>query len=215
MNGSWERFIVESQEVLIHFPGLKFYTLENEPPRLAGFLELKDDSGGVYDQYQVKIVASDDSTIQFPGVYEIGGRLPHNIDWHVFEDGHCCIKSVPEQIILSKKGLPLLQFVKEQVLPYFHAQKFREQHGYYLHERSHGEHGNLEYVASVLKTKNQVLMHKYLRFILQGNEPNRSNRCFCGNRKLYRHCHRDAYRDLSLLPKGLLKKYLLLLEVSI
>jgi len=204
--------MVESQEVLTHFPGLELTAPENEAPRLLGSIELKDTDGNIYDQYQVRIVASDDSTIQFPEVYEVGGRLPHNIDWHVFEDGHCCIKSVPEQIVVCKKGLPLVRFIKEQILPYLHGQAFREQNGYYLHERSHGEWGNIEYIAGVLKTQNRGAIIQQLLFILQGKEPNRSNRCFCGSRELYRHCHRNAYRDLSLLPKEFLRKYIIYLS---
>lgn len=207
MNSRWERFIAESQEVLIHFPGLELIVPENEPPLLAGSLGLRDNAGDIYDQYQVKIVASEDFSLCFPGVFEVGGRLPHNIDWHVFEDGQCCIKSVPEQIVLCKKGLSLLQFVSEQALPYFHGQTFRELNGYYLHERSHGEFGNLEYIVGVLKTSRPVLILQYLRFILRGYEPNRSSKCFCGSSKLYRHCHRDAYRDLRLLPEEYLIKY--------
>lgn len=208
MNSSWERFIVESKEVLNHFPELELTVPENEPPRLIGSIGLPDTDGNIYDRYQLSIIASDDSNMWFPGVSEIGGRLPHNNDWHVFDDGHCCIKSAPEQIVICRKGISLLQFIREQVLPYFHAQAFREQHGYYLHERSHGEFGNVEYIADVLKTRNRKAMAQQLMFILQGREPNRSNRCFCGSRKLYRHCHRDAYRDLSLLPVALLRKYI-------
>src|SRR5690606_2171236 len=102
-------------------------------------------------------------------------------------------------------------FINEQTLPYFHAQAFREQHGYYLYERSHGERGNLEYIAGVLKTKNREAIIQQLLFILYGKEPNRSNRCFCGSRELYRYCHRDAYRDLNLLPEELIRKYISML----
>ncbi|TCS87196.1 hypothetical protein EDD80_1057 [Anseongella ginsenosidimutans] len=214
MNTSWERFIGESQEILTHFSKLELIIPENEPPQLSGALELENTAGDIYDQYQVKVVASDDSSTWFPGVFEVGGRLPHNSDWHVFEDGHCCIKPIPEQIILCRKGLPLLQFIQEHVLPYFHAQKFREQHGYYLHERSHGELGNLEYIAGVLKTQSRASMRQYLWYILHGREPSRSNRCFCGSRKLYRYCHRDAYRNLCLLPKELIYKYVKIIDTS-
>lgn len=211
MNNSWERFIAESEEVLVHFPGLELIGPENEPPHLTGLIELRDVGGITYDQYKVRIVASDDSDTWFPSVFEIDGRLPYNNDWHVFEDGGCCIKSVPEQIVICRKGISLLQFMSEQTLPYFHAQAFREQHGYYLHERSHGELGNIEYIEDVLKTQNRKAMVQQLMFILLGKEPNRSNKCFCGSRNLYRHCHREAYRDLSLLSEELLKRYIVYL----
>lgn len=208
MNVHWETFIIESEESVINrFPGLVLHAPENEPPQLHGHIDLKDAFGNTYDQYQVKIVASNDPKMWFPSVFEIGGRLPPNNDWHLFENGQCCIKSIPEQIILCKKGMTLLQFIEEQALPYFAAQTFREQHGYYLHERSHGELGNIEYIMGVLKTQNPISLINYLRFILKGKEPNRSNHCFCGSRKLYRHCHRDAYRDLRLLPEDHLLKY--------
>src|SRR5690554_1899486 len=138
MNNSWEKFIADSQEVLVQFPGLEFVAPENAPPLLTGFIELNDVDGSIYDRYQISVVAPENPNMWFPSVFENDGRLPHNNDWHVFMGGRCCIKSVPEQIVLCRKGFSLLQFMSEQVLPYFHAQAFREQHGYYLHERSHG-----------------------------------------------------------------------------
>lgn len=209
MNPHWQAFIAQSEEsVFNRFPGLVLLTLENEPPQLHGHIDLKDAFGNTYDQYLITIVPSNDPYTWFPAVYETGGRLPPNNDWHVFENGQCCIKSIPEQIVRCKKGLSLLQFIEEEVLPYFSAQSFREQHGYYLQERSHGEMGNLEYIFGLLKTIKPELAVKWLQFILEEKELNRSNRCFCGSRKLYRHCHMTAYRDLRLLPEHILRRYL-------
>ncbi|MEO8820252.1 MAG: hypothetical protein ABI374_05405 [Ginsengibacter sp.] len=40
--------------------------------------------------------------IDFLSVCETRGRLPLNIDWQSYPDGHCCIKTVPEKIFIAK-----------------------------------------------------------------------------------------------------------------
>lgn len=148
--------------------------------------------------YFIRIETTIDYPFGFPYVYETEGRIPHNIDWHVFPNGHCCIKSIPEEALLCKQGITLLWFIEQQIKPYFFNQKFREIHGYFLNERSHGREGNIKYFEDVFRTKDLTIIAKGLLFIKGRNEPERVSKCFCGSGLKYRKCHREAFRLLSL-----------------
>lgn len=179
------------------FPSLHYVEIDNAVPAVAGDLVLLDEVGGVLDTYQIVIKETQLFPKRFPFVYEVGGRIPHNIDWHVFNDGHCCIKSIPEEILLCKGGMSLPTFVREQVVPYFFNQKHREMHGFFLHERSHGLRGNIEFFEDLFGTKDAQTILQWLLFIKKRREPNRVNECFCGSGRKYRKCHREVYRKIS------------------
>jgi hypothetical protein len=126
------------------FPELVFCE-ENGKPLLKGQIILNDSDGKFIDQYEVTIEAVEMYPFRFPYVYETGGRLPINVDWHLFSDGHCCIKTIPEEYLLCKSGINLKWFIESQLIPYFFNQKHREIHGYYLNERPHGGQGVIEF----------------------------------------------------------------------
>lgn len=147
-------------------------------------------------------------------VYEIGGRLPINIDWHVYEsDGHCCIKAFPEEVLICKSGITLESFIEEQLRPYFYNQKHREVNGFFLNERSHGVKGNVEFFEEVFKTKNIQIIISGLEFIQLRKEPNRVQTCFCGSGKKYRKCHQKTYRTLHLFSDEELKFWINFLKL--
>lgn len=191
-------FLSEAQEVAGFFPKLKL-SESNGLPVLVGELDLISGQGVIEDTYTIEIHPSEGYPFCFPLVYETGGRIPKNIDWHVFEtDGHCCIKTIPEEILTCKEEISLTSFINDEVVPYFFNQTFRMKKGYYLNERSHGDIGKIEFFKEVLKTNDILKVAEWLYFISQREEPSRTaKKCFCGSGRMYRHCHRSAYRELS------------------
>jgi len=194
--------IFQNEAVSIHeyFHGLNMDAdLQNELPNVSGFLELVDVSdGAIIDRYYIKIVAVPEYPLRFPHVYETGGRIPENIDWHVFpNDGRCCLATIPEEILTCKKGVNLPGFIEKIVTSYFFNQRYREDHGYFLKERSHGDKGNVEFFTEIFKTDDLLSIANGLSFIKQHKEPNRVSNCFCGSGQKFRKCHQEAFRTLS------------------
>lgn len=180
-------------------PGLSIFHKEGVPG-LKGTIELFDDNNSMIDSYSIEILATEKFPSTFPLVFEIEGKIPINYDWHVYEtDGHCCIKSTPEEILACKKGITLSSFIEDEVKPYFFNQTFRRVNGYFYQERSHGLNGWIEYFEEVLKTADPKTIIECLRFISKNKKPNRSALCFCGSGIKYRKCHRGAYESLSKL----------------
>lgn len=197
MNNGIQRFKQEAINIQSHFPDLQFMESEDGSPYISGNLILNDKQGVFLDNYTILIKPVSGYPFRFPHIFETGGRIPINIDWHVFEDGHCCIKAVPEEILLCKHGINLNWFIETQVKPYFFNQTYRELKGFFLHERSHGPKGNIEFFEDVFKTKNLLIIISGLRFIKKRTKPNRVSRCFCGSGLKYRNCHQETYRQFS------------------
>lgn len=201
MNNGYTNFKEEAIKIRDHYSKLKYMETEGLP-YIFGELELKDGTSELVDSYFIRIQPTSDYPRKFPHVFETCGRIPKNIDWHIFDNGRCCIKSIPEEILICKQGISLNQFIKDQVEPYFFNQKYRELNGYFLNERSHGVKGNIEFFEEVLGTKSLILIKKCLVFIRDDMEPNRVSNCFCGSGKKYRKCHQSTYRLLRLFTNS-------------
>ena len=198
MNEGEQLFLAEARDIVDSYEKLRLVE-KNEKIIVSGELDLVDEQRNCHDMYSVEIHPVSSYPNRFPLVFEVGGRIPRNIDWHVFEsDGHCCICTYPEEILTCREGITLSTFVENQVTPYFYSQTFRRLKGYFLNERSHGFLGDTEFFSEVLETKDIRKMTRWLYFILQRKEPDRvAKKCFCGKNVMYRHCHRKAYRKLA------------------
>lgn len=215
VNEGSARFQVEALTIANSFPKMTYAEDSDGMPYVFGAIDLIDVQGALLDSYQIKIISSPDYPNRFPYVYETGGRIPINIDWHVFpDDGHCCIKAIPEEKLICKRGLTLPSFIDGEVIPYLYNQKFREENGYFLRERSHGQQGTIEFFQDVFNTTDLVSLAKNLLFVARGEEPNRVSKCFCGSSHKYRKCHRDTYRLLSQLSAEELIMYVKLIMDS-
>lgn len=192
------------------FPNL-VYKEEKDLPVIMGKILLKDGEM-LIDTFEIRITATTDYPNRFPLVFEIGGRLPHNIDWHVFPDGHCCIKSYPEEIYICRQGISLQHFIVNQIVPYFFNQKYRELHGFFLHERKHGDAGNLQFFEDIFRTSDLYVIGNGLLTLWKNGLPNRVSKCFCGSGKKYRKCHKDALLKMSVFSQSDLENFLSLIN---
>jgi len=196
-----ENFATEAEAIIKQYPKLDLIE-KSDIKVLSGEIDLLNYTGEILDTYQLEISPSDEYPFMFPKVFETGGKLPVNIDWHVYEDdGRCCIKIQPEEFLICIKGISLNDFIKNELVPYLFNQTFRKENGYYINERSHGEKGLIEFYGEKLNSRNISEIINLLKYILYQSEPNRVAQCFCGRNEKYRRCHRDAYRLLSQIKK--------------
>jgi len=200
VNNGFLIFKKEAEFIQNEYPGLILDADEkNTAPCISGIIKLEDEKGSFIDSYKIKIVPTSEYPNRFPHVFETDGRIPINIDWHVYpDDGHCCISSIPEEILICKNGISIHSFIENQVKPYFFNQKYREMKGFFLNERPHGMKGNIQFFTEELKTTDFVKLIQELYFIKARNEPNRVQKCFCGSGLKYRKCHREAFRKLGV-----------------
>lgn len=207
-------FIEEAKQLQLNF--FDFSLVEDEAcnPYIEGRLHLTDEEGKFIDSYNIRIEVKDDYPNSLPLVYETAQRIPVNIDWHIFPDGHCCIVTPPEELLICKKGITLEKFIRKHVLSYFHNQLFRELKGYFLNERSHGNEGIREFFLAKFNTNDSKKVSQLLLFIAKKKEPERTANCFCGSGKKYRKCHRNLFRELSVFSFQKLLVYSALMDIT-
>ncbi|HCQ12747.1 hypothetical protein [Flavobacterium sp.] len=198
MNG-YTIFEQEALEVIDEYKELSF-KIEDGVPCIFGSILLLDEYGNIEDTFQIAIKAVSNYPYNFPLLYETGGRIPRNVDWHIFEQtGNCCIASPPEELIICNNGITLSSFINNQVKNYFYSQIFRNQNGYFLKERSHGNKGWIEFFEETFMTDNIFNIEFGLKQIIEGKKIDRVSICFCGSGKKYRKCHKKSYDVLSKL----------------
>ncbi len=200
-------FELDSQQVLADYPNLKMI-YDSEVPCLTGIISLSDEAGKVIDTYEILIKSSSNYPTSFPEVFELGGKIPKNIDWHIYSNGSCCIASPPEESLACIDGIDVSIFIKKHIFPYFYNQTFRRENGYFLNERSHGDLGWLEFFFEKLNTKNINIVIRALTLLSKEKKIDRTARCFCGSGKKFRKCHREAFNILARLPADEIKIYL-------
>lgn len=208
MNNSYQLFKQEAEYIKEQLDDFLYVPEAHGIPEITGTLILTDDKSVQIDAYKIRIVCTPDYPMSFPYIYECSGRIPVNIDWHVYNDGHACICSLPDEMLACNDGITLGTFIDIWVKPYFFNQKHRELHGFFLHERSHGTLGNIEFFTEVFKTKDIRIIIHMLSYIKSNAEPNRVNECFCGSRLKYRHCHRDVFRKFKKLPDEHIQRFI-------
>ena len=209
MNNIYIRFTEEATEAISNFPALSIHSREDFPPFLKGTISLSDKNRGTYDEYAIRIECSPNYPISFPFVYETQGRLPHNLDWHLYNDGHFCICTPIEEYIQCAQGITLTSFIQNQIIPYLHNQSFREREGYFLQERSHGLQGQLESLYDLLQTRDINKIYSLLMYIYKNDTPSRTAKCFCGSGKKYRHCHKKKYLLIKSMGQDRLRSIIL------
>jgi SEC-C motif len=210
-DNSIEQFKTDAVAAANLFPGLHIKLCG--PPALEGSITLYDESGNPADQYELRIDYQPGYPYLFPYVFETGGRIPTNIEWHVYEsDGHLCICTTTDEYIKTAGGLNLTAFIQEELIPYLFNQTHRRLTGFFLHEMAHGEQGELATLKLILKTNETANIHWLLVRTLTGVYIERTSLCFCGSKLKYRYCHRSAVDKLKSLGEYKLRSLIMLVE---
>jgi hypothetical protein len=174
---------------------------------ISGTLDIIDNNGKLWDNYQIEIHINSDFPNRFPTLFEVGGKIPKTVNWHIYgNSGSCCLTVPQKEIVACRKGITLIKYVDEWVIPYLANQTHRFLTGSYANgEYAHNKLiATLEFYQDLFKTKDvrQVLQRMY--WIVNNPKPNRTAFCFCGNKIKFRKCHREAYESIHLLDKSIL-----------
>lgn len=209
--GDKARFLKEAREVVEKLPGFVL-DLDSDEPVLKGSIAITSEPDGISDVYQLHILQGA-YPVRYPKVFEVGGKIPRNIEWHIYPaEGNCCIAIPPEERKRCLSGIDLLTFIQEVLPPYFYNQTYRRMNGFFYKEYGHGLTGVLEYYADVLETNSIVEILRLLQLIAESGSLHRNAPCFCGSNNKYKDCHRKAYRELSPLGREFLKLEVLSIE---
>ncbi len=200
-------FHSQLEEVCKLFPRLKVIRT-HQGNYLAGTIEIFDETGDIFDEFQIEIHNSQKYPYRFPKLYEVGEKIPHSQEWHVYvtDSGpkkSCCITVKPIETITCKNGISVIKFINTEVLPYLYKQAYRLRYGYYPgKEFGHGLHGLWEYYGELFETTNREETLKHIS--LYGKKLHKKSHCYCGSDRKFRLCHPDTYHSLKTIPKEML-----------
>ena len=158
--------------------------------RLSGTLAFHADFEGgapIQDEYQVQIDVPLDFPKRVPRVQELDGRIPREVDHHVFPStGVLCLGSPLQLGLVAHRSTDLADFVWRGIVPYLYAASYREQTGgpYPFGELAHGPDGLLDDYARILRLSTPQQASDALRLL--GLKRRLANKrpcpCGCGRR---------------------------------
>lgn len=188
---SFRQQIPKSDEIrqLIHerYPEL-FITQDSDGCVITGRFPVRA-AETVVDHYFVEIWVFEGFPIVTPLVREIGGRIPHHIDRHVFLDGFLCLFLPLERWKHLPNTASILNYLDGPLNDFLFCQTYFDIHGCWpFGERGHGKAGYREYLAEVLGTDDPSVAIRFLE-CLRGPLPKGHWLCFCGSGVKMRKCH--------------------------
>jgi hypothetical protein len=159
--------------------------------------------------FLIRVLLPTSYPLEIPTVWELGGRVPRQLDWHVNGNGTLCV-GLPEELWLRFKGrFELKEFLEGPVRSYFVGvcEKLAGR-PWPWEEWAHGAPALQEFYGKVIGTED-IECVKALLAMLEKDLVKGHWRCPCGSGKEIRRCHLPTVRDLhATLPKWMFTRYL-------
>jgi hypothetical protein len=170
-----------------------------------------------FESFLIQIDLPNGYPHELPKVFEIGGRIPKDLDHHVNRDGSLCL-GVPDQLWLQTKGqFEIGPFIKRLLCPFLVGISEKLRTGEWPGvERSHGASGICEFYGTFIDTAAPAHVIALLH-LLQKKDLKGHWLCPCGSGKVLRHRHGRSIRDLASqgLPKQLFVHALKCIELDV
>lgn len=191
-------------EAIGKYPNLAVKNTIHGVPILKGVLDILDDTSIVVGSFLIEIHPTKDYPYRFPQLYEIGGDILNQADWHKYTDGRCCITVPPDEIIQCKNGITILQFIESYAIPYFANQIYRKTYGSYKNgEYAHGTDGMFQFYENLFKSKNTSMWLDCYNYTFTGKKIlcGRNEPCLCDSGFKFKTCHLPIFDKLRVIGK--------------
>lgn len=187
--------------VLEKYPNL---VLKNngENVYLKGILDISDENGDVVGNFSVEIHSTEKFPYRFPKLYEVGGDIPIHADWHKYNDNSCCLTVEPDEIIICKNGISIINFIENIAVPYFANQLYRKIEGKYLNEYPHGINGYRVFYSTLFKDDKVSFWLDCVKRTFSSVKTMRNDKCYCNSGLKYKNCHLPVEDKLKILGKN-------------
>lgn len=169
---------------------------------LKGILDIPTEDLTIADSFLVEIHFSEGFPYRFPTLYEVGGTIPNEADWHKYVNSSCCISVESDEILKCKNGITVNTFISDYAIPFFANYLYRKITGSYKNgEYSHGKQGYIEFYTELLKTQDTALWAQYFNNTFRNYKypKERNKKCFCGSDTKFKKCHLLAFEKLVII----------------
>jgi ubiquitin-protein ligase len=199
------KFEKDFSDVTQFFPKLG-YKKTDKGWVVSGKLDICDQAGDYWNTFDIVINVPMTYPYCSPSVIEASKIIQRENDWHIGDDGSCCL-DIPHRLwILQKVGTNILDFIRNKVYPYFANQVYRENAEHYAAgEYKHYFEGVQQFYAEDLGIQGADLAIQILQRIIANQLPGRNDPCICGKNK-FKNCHMKSVDLLKLVPIDKLKE---------
>lgn len=195
-------FLAQLEGVVRKYPNLTIKCIEGIL-FLKGIVDVPNDNGDIVGSFLIEIHSTPKFPYRFPKVFETGGMIPNEADWHKYADGSLCFTVEADEILKARTGVKLTMFIEQQVVPFLANHIYRKEKGCYKNEDyKHGIAGIAQFYATLLQTSDYKKWITYTDYVFR-NKPYKKDRnryCFCGRNQKFKKCHKivfDILRDIG------------------
>ena len=197
----------------LKYPKLKL-VWEEETFLCIGEVDVFDKENVYWDSFLIRItIPIKPYPYFFPNLFITDDRIPKEDDRHINPDLSCCVEVEQKQILRAKKGITILQFLDEYVIPYFADQLYYEKEdGWANGDYQHGIDGKIQYYSELTGTDDLKEILYILKNLERINTIELYKPCFCKSGKKLKYCHKNELKILLNLPNDYLEKEIKLLN---
>lgn len=155
---------------------------------LKGSIDVVDDDGGYWDNYEVSILVSSNYPMELPILLETGKKIERHEDWHNRE-GICCLSTNAKMYSVLGKNITLFNWLEKFAHPFLANHVYRIKTGNYANkEFDHGTEGIIQGYCEIFNVTTEIEVIEKLKFICGSKKLGRNDSCFCGSGKKYKKC---------------------------
>ena len=200
-------------DLRIHFPNLHLFVNRDGLAEINGVFPVRGVNGEELDRYNITIILSETYPKDLPVVREVGGRIPWDPDFHVeLLTGKACVIFPDDRWRCFPNGSSFLEYLQIPLHNFYLGQTVHFETGKWpFDEWAHGLDGVYDYYHWLLKTDDNVTVHRFL-YVLGKLRLKEYWECPCGSGKKIRQCCRKKLLDLrtKIPPSTARKSYSLL-----
>lgn len=183
---------------LVHYPKLR---IEGglSARTLVGIIDVVDkDEDFPIGSFEVKIQYPPAYPKRLPRVWEIGGRIPHDINRHLFpKDWNMCFMFPAEEEAYCWTGISTLRFLNQVLVPRLADEYNVSSGGKYRSEYSHDPtEAAWQFYEKKFNTVDKSVIERLLQALTCGSLPKGFEACPCGSGLKFKKCHRLAVQPL-------------------
>lgn len=182
----------------------------------TGEIDIFDNNNNYWDSFQIKIKLPKGYPYSFPKVFSVGNRIPIEDDRHINEDASCCVAVIQEETLRATRGITIIQFINEFVVPFFANQLYFEKHNMWANgDYLHSIDGIIQFYKEQtdLESLNEIIL--FLKELPKIRQLGRNDKCFCNSKLKYKNCHLLPLNKILSLPIKRVNQDLLLIQLSI
>lgn len=191
------RYERDFKKVEDRFPKLRNdYDSKTRQWIITGDLDICDTAGDYWGTFKIKMFVPQSYPHCVPCVQELSNIIPRHADWHIDDNGLCCLDIEHRLYVLSRKGIVLDQFISEKVYSFFANQLYKLRNEQYAGEEyKHNFDGVVQFYQEDLDLIPELAV-TFLGKILDGTIE-RNILCPCGSKKKVKYCHWPSVQFLK------------------